>query len=271
MSQIANQEYLRGQQYNTDANLQARIVLHQRFSTNPRSWMGWLFEQVDAPADARILELGCGPGHLWSQNIEQVPAGWDVTLTDFSAGMLAAARQSLGEHAARFRFAEVDAQNIPFDDGAFDVVIANFMLYHVPDRPKALREIRRVLRPGGLFFAATVGANHLREMRALAEAVDSNLANWGGTPTQSFLLENGAAQIEPFFDTVSLTRYPDGLLVTEAAPLAAHILSSVPDQELAHRFEAALLASLQAKIDADGPIKITKDSGIFRAVRGAGS
>jgi len=78
--------------------------------------------------------------------------------------MLEEAQESLHDSLCPFTFAVVDAQAIPYPDAHFDAIIANHMLYHVPDRPKALAEIRRALKPGGHFYASTLGANHLREM-----------------------------------------------------------------------------------------------------------
>src|SRR5438128_5363777 len=97
-------------------------------------------------------------------DISRIPAEWDITLSDFSQGMLDEARQRLRESPHQFVFAVVDAQAIPYPDQVFAAVIANHMLYHVPDRPTALAEIRRVLKPGGHFYASTVGVNHLREL-----------------------------------------------------------------------------------------------------------
>ena len=58
----------------------------------------------------------------------------------------------------------MDAQSISYEDEIFDAVIANHMLYHVPDRMKAIAEIKRVLKWGGRFIATTVGSHHLKEM-----------------------------------------------------------------------------------------------------------
>jgi SAM-dependent methyltransferase len=58
-----------------------------------------------------------------------------------------------------------DVQDLPFADGAFDVVAAMWMLYHVPDLDQALSEVRRVLRPGGLFVAVTNGDQHVADLR----------------------------------------------------------------------------------------------------------
>jgi ubiquinone/menaquinone biosynthesis C-methylase UbiE len=148
-------------QYRTDANLQARIRLHQRFSTNRHGWPRWLFDQLDLHEDARVLELGCGTGVLWATNTHRIPPGWQVVLSDRSPGMLAAVA---GPPVAVRVVA--DAQAVPFAPASFDVVLANHMLYHVPDRDRALGEIHRVLRPGGQVYAATNGRRHLAELHA---------------------------------------------------------------------------------------------------------
>lgn len=68
----------------------------------------------------------------------------------------------------RFTFAQADAQALPFRDASFDAVIANHMLYHVPDIPRALGEVRRVLKPSGFCYAATMGVANMREVDELA-------------------------------------------------------------------------------------------------------
>lgn len=65
MSRATDQSYLRGEQYQDAANLNARIALHQRFGTAKIGWHPWVFDQLDLPPDACVLELGCGPGLLW--------------------------------------------------------------------------------------------------------------------------------------------------------------------------------------------------------------
>ena len=59
-------------QYRDASNLNARIALHERFSTNPRSLPLWIFDQLELPDDARILEIGCGPENLWADNAERL-------------------------------------------------------------------------------------------------------------------------------------------------------------------------------------------------------
>ncbi len=165
MSKFTDQQYLKTDQYRDSSNLDARVGIHQHFSTNPYGWFNWVFDHLlKLPEDAKILELGCGPGYLWKENVSRIPAGWNITLSDLSSGMLDAAWRNLVVTGRAFQFKEIDAQSIPFEDETFDAVIANHMLYHVPDRPKAIAEIKRVLKPGGRLIATTVGENHMNEI-----------------------------------------------------------------------------------------------------------
>ncbi len=143
MSLATDQKHLLQHQYQNASNLNARISLHARFSLNSYGWHPWVFDQFQLPPNARILELGCGSGALWLRNLERIPAGWDITLSDFSTGMVEDARHKLEGSTHPFTFQQMDAQSIPLPDASVDAVIANHMLYHVPDRNKAFSEIRR--------------------------------------------------------------------------------------------------------------------------------
>jgi SAM-dependent methyltransferase len=244
-------------QYRESGNLDARVALHQRFSTNPYGWFRWVFDQLSLPRGGTVLELGCGPAYLWQANGGRTPAGWAIVLSDASPGMLRAAQRGLGTARSRFHYAVVDAQAIPFPDACFDAVIANHMLYHVPDKGRALAEIRRVLVRGGCLYASTVGQEHMRE---LDEMLNARPPSAGAAA--SFLLENGKAQLAPWFPSVQLVRYEDDLLVDAPEPLVAYARSmpGVPAHpEALHRF-SQLVAR---EIATHGAIRITKDSGLF--------
>jgi ubiquinone/menaquinone biosynthesis C-methylase UbiE len=249
------------QQYATSANLQSRIDVHRRFSTNPYPWPRWMFDQIELPGAASILELGGGTGVLWRENLDRLPAGWRITLTDMSAGMLDQARAALAG-SDQFSFEQVDAQAIPFGDGTFDAVVANHMLYHVPDRPRALAEIRRVLKPGGRLYAATNGVGHMRVLKDLVAKFQPG-ADVVGFFSGEFLLENGGAQLEPFFAQIEQRPYECDLLVTELEPLAAYIESTqrIPGERMTdlRRFVAAALE------DQGGVLRIGKSVGLFVA------
>ena len=261
-------------QYGDAANLDARISLHQRFGAAEEPLPRWIFGQLDGPPDARILELGCGPGLLWTENRGRVPDGWSVTLTDASAGMVREAEGRLGpDH--RFRFLVADAQEIPFRDGTFDAVLANHMLYHVPDVSRALSEAARVLRPDGRLYAATNGEGHMRELGPMRHVLDPSHPTDAATKElPAFSLENGGAQLSRLFSEVSLKRREGALLVTEAEPLLEYLLSGAtadaaagePAAEFRRRV-SALTARLKNELDLHGAIRITTDPGLFVARR----
>lgn len=260
-------------QYQDATNLGARIALHRRFGTDEEPLPRWIFGQLDLPPGARVLELGCGPGLLWAENRERIPDGWTITLTDASAGMVREAEERLGSGRMTFRVA--DAREIPFHDETFDAVLANHMLYHVADRPRALSEMARVLKPGGHLYAATNGSGHMRELGPMRHVLDPSHPPDAATKEPvTFSLENGPAQLSRLFSEVSIRRHEGALLVTEAEPLLEYLLSGVtadaaagePAAEFRRRI-SELSARLRRELDLRGAVRITTDPGLFVARR----
>jgi len=267
-----DKQYLATRQYRDASNLNARGRLHTRFGTNPYPWFRWVFDQMlsVAPDSARVLEVGAGPAGLWRENLDRLPAEWQVTLTDLSAGMVAEQRAALSVPA--FDFAVADVEALPFADASFDFAVANHMLYHVPDRPKAIGELRRVLRPGGALIAATNGAGNMRELDSLVLAVAPNAvtAEWKASFRHPFTLENGGGQLAPFFDPIEMRHYEDRLAVTEVDPLVAYILSI--DAPGFH--EPEIIAAFTERVrdllaQHNGVFHITKSVGMLIARRPA--
>jgi SAM-dependent methyltransferase len=265
MSKLQDHEYLLNDQYHNAEKLNARIRLHQGFSTNSYGWFAWIFDHYDLGDESLVLELGCGPGDLWRENIDRIPTGWAITLSDFSAGMLVQARDKLSGLSHPFSFGTVDAQAIPFGEGRFDAVIANHCIYHIPDRSKALAEIQRVLKPGGQFFTTTIGLNHLKDWAELVAKFDPTIEDGFNNEANPFTLESGEAQLHAWFTDIQIQRYPDALQVTEAAPLVDFVFSSLR-LGLDEGRRAAFAAFVEAKMASQGgAIHIQKDSGMFIA------
>lgn len=99
-------------------------------------------------AEGRVLEVAVGTG----QNLGHYPSGAELTGVDLSPGMLARARARVAGLGLRAELVEGDAQNLAFADGAFDTVLCAMALCTIPDQRRALAEMRRVLRPGGLLL-----------------------------------------------------------------------------------------------------------------------
>jgi len=107
-----------------------------------------LLDAARAKKGDRALDLCCGHGNV-SEALKA--RGCAVSGLDFSPSMLDMARARVPDG----EFVEADAQDLPFEEGDFDVVVSNFGICHVPDQPRALAEAHRVLRPSGR-FAMTV-------------------------------------------------------------------------------------------------------------------
>ena len=250
-------------QYRTSENLTRRADLFKQFGTG--DWHAWVFDHLLAaslPAEARIADIGGGPGWLWQQNAARIPMGWLVTHTDLSSGMVAEARANIARPGSAFNV--VDAQHLPFPDASLDAVVANHMLYHVPDRARAIREFARVLKPSGQLFATTHGEEHMAEIPVLIAAFNrlngDILAAW---PKLGFTLESGKSELEPYFAQVERYFAQRGVMrVTEARPLVACITSLGPPDEAT---KAKLLAYVEALIAAQRTILVRTQSGIFVA------
>lgn len=264
MFNYTNQQYLKEDQYKDASNLNARIAIHKYYSVNRQGFHNWIFDAVlKLPVRAKILELGCGPADMWVEAKDRIPAMWDITLSDLSSGMLDSAWRNLVVTGRSYQFKELDAQSIPFADETFDGVVANFMLYHVPDRPKAFAEIKRVLKPGGRFIAATVGDHHMREIIEVLQQVDVNHEQYHNP----FTLENGLEQIRPFFPSVIVSHYDDSLKVTEIEPIIAYIRSSIRHADVSKESLEKARADFENVIDTKGYFFITKSVGLFEAIK----
>lgn len=259
-SRLTDTDHLRTSAYRDPGRLNARATLHERFGTNPQRWFDWVFEQLEIAPDGKILEVGCGPGSLWAENIARIPSGWKPFLSDLSLGMVKAARKSLT--GSNFKFAAADASALSFETESFDALVANHMLYHVADREQAFSEFTRVLRPGGRFYAATNGVDHMQELVGLLRDFNP-LFPYEGL-NLSFTLESGERQLSHWFEHIVRRDYPDALEVTEAELLAAYIASmTFFDKD---DFDENELASyLQSIINRQGSIHMTKSTGLFIA------
>ena len=265
---LTNRAYLREEQYRDGRNLEARIRLHELFTANPTKPNRWVLERLDLRGAGGLLEVGCGPGHLWREFGQLLPAGWRAVASDLSSGMVAEARRSVDPRLP-LRFLAADVQDLPFADRSFDVVMANFMLYHVPDRSRALAEIRRVLRPGGRLVATTVGRGHLAELRELVLRFDPEVVAADVQPSENFLVENGAEQLAPFFEQIAVERQPNGLRITDPEPLLDYYRSMWSYQTAISGREDEFAAFVRDRFARDGEFYVAKEIGIISGVRPA--
>ncbi|MCD8155763.1 MAG: MerR family transcriptional regulator [Clostridiales bacterium] len=249
-------------QYQNAGNISSRIRLHSLYSTNPQGWFPWIMEQCRITPGMRILELGCGDGTLWTDNLGGLPRQISVTLSDISEGMLRDARRAVGSGDSRFSFQSFDCAHIPFPEQSFHLVIANHVLFYCQDIPQVCREVRRVLKPGGRFLCSAYGSGHMKEISALVQEFDDRIVLAGEQLYEKFGRENGGEILSPFFSAVRWHAYEDSLLVRDADPLVSYVLSCHGNQNqyLLDRYRE--FRAFAARKTAGG-FRVTKDAGIF--------
>ncbi|WP_425447947.1 class I SAM-dependent methyltransferase [Dethiothermospora halolimnae] len=245
-------------QYQTAQNLETRVTLHAKHSTNKQGFGNWIFENYKFHNGCKILELGCGTGGMWKGHLNAIGSGDLLVLSDFSSGMLEKAKQNIGEHS-NVVYKQIDIKNIPYNETEFDFVIANMMLYHVSNVQAAIKEVRRILKPGGVFYCATFGENginHYFNDTLVEQGV--NIKTKG-----TFTLQNGFEILNREFSSVQKLDYIDSFEITDINDLLDYLfsLSSIVDVKDLDR--KSLFNIFQQKKDDIGIIHIPKEYGMF--------
>jgi SAM-dependent methyltransferase len=277
----ADRAFLRDVQYRTDANLAARQSIYSY--QYPHIDLQGRVIDLAAPAPAEtVCDVGCGNGTYLAELARRGFAGRVLGL-DLSLGMLAAARERLREvgglvqlrgpdaaasavqvpavHGAGSAGAAespgiagsrgdvallaADATALPLRDGISDLTLALHMLYHVPDPSQALRELRRVTRPGGRVVIVLNGPDHLRELRAVVAEVRGDEI-WG--QQERLRLDGGAALAGRYFSSVTRHDFVSELRIPGPEPVADYVWSMSGTQHSAdpERLVASVLSRLPA-------------------------
>ncbi len=258
--QLSNEETNIIEQYKNAKNLNDRIRLHEKYSTNKQGWFNWLFEKIDFSNVNRLLELGCGNGKLWQENKIDL-RNREVFLSDISEGMVEEVRNKLGTD---FNCILADAEKIPFKDAYFDSIIANHVLFYLNDLNLGLKEISRVLKSDGILYCSTYGKEHMKEITEIVQGFDSRINLSNHKLYEIFGLENGERILSKYFKNIQRFDYKDTLEITESKPLVDYIMSCHGNQ---NEILGPRLAEFKEYIDRllkqDGKIVVTKQAGLF--------
>jgi len=253
-----DQAYLRDVQYATTTKLDARSHLHRTYATSPVPFGVFEARLIEWSGDAAVLECGCGSGSFWHNT--ELPRTMALTLTDLSPGMVDAALDAAGANGFdRVRGERCDVQTLPFDDGSFDVVIANHMLYHVPDPDRAVAELARVVHPDGVVLAATNGYGH---MGAINDALAEVFGDHGEGLYEVFGIESGEARLREHFGSIVWHAFDNDLVVDDPAAVIDYGLS-FPPGETATDDERARFATAVERRFVDGRVRIRTRAGAF--------
>ena len=246
-------------QYATANNLNTRILIHDKYSTNKMGFGNWIISNYKIDKGMKVLELGCGTGDMWKNRESLISRCSKLILSDFSEGMIAAAKETVGNYD-NIEYKVLDIQNIPYEDGIFDIVIANMMLYHVPDIDKGLAEVRRVLKKDGSFYCATYGEHGITEYLSKildAYGVEDNL-------NKNFTLQNGYNMLKKLFLKVEKLEYNDSLAVPNVVDMVDYIYSLSSMTKL-RNMPKHIIKEILIQNQTNGILNIPKEYGMFIA------
>jgi SAM-dependent methyltransferase len=273
------------EQYKTPDRLAARVRFHQAYSLAPKQFLEWAIERIRLEGHEHVLDAGCGTGtYLFPIADRLKEKGGRIVGMDLSEGML----EQLRERAAAYENVELvqgDLQKtLPFPDESFDIVMANFVVYHVDHIPHSIRELKRVLKKGGLLLLATGSHKNLHEL----EQIHTECKQILGFPPEAihvrnhysrFSIENGASFIRPHFPWFELHILYDQIRVESAEPVMEYYASGMMERgieegtELRQQIPDTLMKELyhavkkkiERIIEREGEFRMQKQTGYFVA------
>ncbi|MBB3128847.1 ubiquinone/menaquinone biosynthesis C-methylase UbiE [Paenibacillus rhizosphaerae] len=263
--------------YHTGNNLSAKYEVMGKYGISKELFETWIIEKLNLLGSERVLDIGTGNGRFSIPTSKILKSnGGFVVCCDLAEGVMNSARIQAEQEGLPILHMIADAENLPFLSDEFDVVMANHMLYHLPDLKKGLKEISRVLRNTGKFLATTNSSRGMPEFFTLHQETMRQLH----IPFEikedpiPFSLENGEAILSKHFNRVELMTYEAGFKVTEPEPVLQYYMATqlyqgpFNDNALSREHREAIaqtfLALTRQKIEScDGELIISKPVAAF--------
>lgn len=265
--------FLAASQYATAEGVETRFDLYKH-CVPPIDIHQKALDALQLDGKERVLEVGCASGRILLNLREARHHQGDLVGLDINDTIMQPALDYLKDHPELkpIEFVAGSADKLPFPDGSIDDIIGFFMLYHLPDVQKTLKEWHRVLRPGGQVLVATGGYYNRPKAKVLRETV----ARIAGTETHqrfsdSFDLENGRSQLERVFEVTGEYIYNGELRSTSKEPQLKSIdstrdmASPAPADKAWEAGRAYVGELIQAEIDQNGYFSDRVHRGYFIA------
>ena len=270
-SPSTDRDILTQKAYATDEWLLVRQRTHELYSVPKINYAEWVLDRIAWNGDEVVLDVGAGPGTYFDLLRDRIPNG-ALVAGDLSMGM---ARKAI-EHPLTGPMLNFDAQALPFASGSFDVVLANHMLFHVPDLELTLSEIHRVLKPSGSLVAATNSQFNMPEFDQLIRRSYGLLGVSGQdvepmqSAAQNFYLEDGAMKLSHHFFAVARYDLPGAFIFPSLQPVVDYLNSTraLREPQLPRRvswddFMSVMADQIQRLINHFGELFVNKLSGVL--------
>lgn len=269
-----DRDFLTQHFYANNDDLSTRIRVHERY-TEPRiNFTAWVLDQIGWDGDEWVLDAGCGAAAYLAETRKRLVGKGLYFGGDISFGMLHDVAEKTRQDPAPL--VNLDIQRLPFTAGTFDIVLANHMLYHVPDIPEALEDIYRVLRNDGTLLAATNAARSQVGFRNLildaCNQLEVEFLIESAPAGQRFSLEEGHLILQEYFADVQMRQLDSALVFRTPEPPADYInsmrhfyLSILPPGCEWLKVMSFVRARLKEIIEDEGEFRVEKRSGVFIA------
>jgi SAM-dependent methyltransferase len=257
-------------QYARAEHLRVRYETHARYSEGEVSFLPWVVERLALQPGHVVCDIGCGPG---AYHAAIAAAGTRVIAIDQSAGMVREARENGDAARLGVRCLNASAERLPLADAVCDRVLAAHMLYHVPDQQAALREMQRVLKPGGRVVITANGGTQTRlEAIEAAAATELGAATLTANPSHRFSLDS-IDIVRSVFGDAGIDVLEDALNFPSADPVMQYWHSFADDEvhgdptreALLPAFDGAMRRQIDAVIATEGVFRVAKTAGCFIA------
>jgi SAM-dependent methyltransferase len=266
--------------YATDEHLAVRYRIHELYSKPKIDFQQWVVGTFNWRGNEQVLDIGAGSGSYFYEVHRHIPQG-NLIAGDLSIGMAKQARtKAQDDQYETSQVLTLDAQHLPFPADSFDVVLANHMLYHVPDLKQTIREIHRVLRPEGCLIAATNSQNTMPEFDTLTRRACTLLGfpRQGFRPdTADFSLESGTRILGKHFRAVARYDLPSAFHFPDVKPVMDYLDSlravrerQLPDTVTWEEFMEKMEDQISRLIGHFGELQVSKLAGVLVATDGGG-
>ena len=269
MQQLGTDPTFVAEQYSDAERLRIRIETHERYSQGDTERL--IDDVVLALAlgeGMRLLDVGCGAGS-WHSRIAQ--AGTRTVGIDVMQGMLREARSATAHVVPAPLLAQSDAQHLAIADALVDRVLCAGVLYHVADCEVALREMRRVLRPGGIAVISSNGASAMRRIYELHGRAATELGYRPLPITAGHFTMDDTPLVQQVFASVQRHVLTGALVFKTAEPAlrfyATNRIDALKDRPPDNSHRPSLLHRMreliQSEIETKGKFEVPKSTGYF--------
>ncbi|NOY99643.1 MAG: class I SAM-dependent methyltransferase [Chloroflexi bacterium] len=259
----------------TTNDLLKRIDIHKQFGG--RDIDQWMLDLLQPAKGSRILDVGCGAGKQCFLYHEYTGGEAEITGGDVNEELLAKARAENAKLGEPVTFIPLDFnERFPFDDDQFDLESCCFAIYYAADIPATIREMHRVLKPGGrLFTSGPMPENKQMFYDVIKEATGQTIPPMPGSSRyKSGILE----AMKTTFASVDVHIFENPLTFPTVEPFIAYTRASLSeDRKLwtslfsgKDEFEqvmAAITDVAQKRLERDGKLVMTKVVGGFVATK----